>query len=303
MVIFCFQNIEKNSNAIKNISRSGVTFTATKLDNTTFTFTQQDNNTTYANYVGATTAASGTAGLVPAASTANRLKFLRGDATWQVPTNTTYATATTTANGLMSSSDKIKLDKFAIQTAKTSDGYSYDRINFRGSDILTGKRLYIDEAYSKGSAYKGYSLLADGAEKYLAFLEYSSAAGTPTVVGSVSLDTVSVNKGTTGLVSSELSGSNIYYARFGQLVILSGWVQFKTTKTYSAAATIFTGLPAARHINYNVMLVPQSTTVTEFVPCVVNSDGKLNVDATVKVTASVYYDLIGSYFSTSTFTY
>ena len=303
MVIFCFQNIEKNSNAIKNISRSGVTFTATKLDNTTFTFTQQDNNTTYANYVGATTAASGTHGLVPPATAANRLKFLRGDATWQVPTNTTYATATEAANGLMSSSDKTKLNKLTIQGAKTSDGYSYDRINFRGSDIMTGKRLYIDESYSKGSAYKGYSLLADGVEKYLAFLEYSSATGTPTVVGSVSLDTASTNKGTTGLVSSELSTSNIYYARFGQLVILSGWVQFKTTKTYSNATTIFTGFPAARHINYNVMLVPQSTTVTEFVPCVVTSEGKLNVEATVKVTSSVYYDLIGSYFSTSTFTY
>lgn len=35
------------SKAIKSISRSGTTFTATALDGTTFTFTQQDNNTTY----------------------------------------------------------------------------------------------------------------------------------------------------------------------------------------------------------------------------------------------------------------
>lgn len=34
-------------NAIRNITRSGTTFTATKMDGTTFTFTQQDNNTTY----------------------------------------------------------------------------------------------------------------------------------------------------------------------------------------------------------------------------------------------------------------
>lgn len=33
--------------AIKNITRNGTTFTATRCDNTTFTFTQQDNNTTY----------------------------------------------------------------------------------------------------------------------------------------------------------------------------------------------------------------------------------------------------------------
>lgn len=35
------------SDAIKNITRSGTTFTATRADDTTFTFTQQDNNTTY----------------------------------------------------------------------------------------------------------------------------------------------------------------------------------------------------------------------------------------------------------------
>lgn len=35
------------SKAIKSITRSGTTFTATSLDGTTFTFNQQDNNTTY----------------------------------------------------------------------------------------------------------------------------------------------------------------------------------------------------------------------------------------------------------------
>lgn len=42
-------NVENydQSKAIKSITRSGTTFTATALDGTTFTFTQQDNNTTY----------------------------------------------------------------------------------------------------------------------------------------------------------------------------------------------------------------------------------------------------------------
>lgn len=53
--------------AIKNITRSGTTFTATALDGTTTTFTQQD-------------------------------------------TNTTYPLASSSSNGLMSSSDKKKLD-------------------------------------------------------------------------------------------------------------------------------------------------------------------------------------------------
>lgn len=43
-------------NAVKNITRSGTTFTATKNNGGTFTFTQQDNNTTYSN---ATTSTAG----------------------------------------------------------------------------------------------------------------------------------------------------------------------------------------------------------------------------------------------------
>ena len=107
-----------NSSAIKNITRSGTTFTATRLNNGTFTFTQQDNNTTYANYKGATTAAAGTAGLVPAASTANRLKFLRGDGGWQVPTDTNtwrgiqnVLTSTSTTDSLSANMGKTLYDK------------------------------------------------------------------------------------------------------------------------------------------------------------------------------------------------
>lgn len=62
------------SEAIKNISRSGTTFTATRADGTTFTFTQQD-------------------------------------------TNTTYALATTSSNGLMSASDKARLDNISYTIA------------------------------------------------------------------------------------------------------------------------------------------------------------------------------------------
>lgn len=53
-------NLDQSS-AIKNITRSGTTFAATRLDGTTFTFTQQDNNTTYSN------ATSSAAGLMSAA--------------------------------------------------------------------------------------------------------------------------------------------------------------------------------------------------------------------------------------------
>ena len=67
-------------------------------------------NTTYSNMTGATSSAAGTAGLVPAPAAGKNDQFLRGDGSWAVPPNTTYSPATSSANGLMSASDKAKLD-------------------------------------------------------------------------------------------------------------------------------------------------------------------------------------------------
>ena len=118
-----------NSNAIKSITRSGVTFTATKLDGTSSTFTQQDTNTTYAAYVGATTEASGTAGLVPAATTWSRLRFLRGDGTWNLPNNYTGATASASGTaGLVPAATSGNQTKFlrADATWQTPTNTTYD---------------------------------------------------------------------------------------------------------------------------------------------------------------------------------
>lgn len=61
----------------------------------------KDTNTTYANMKAATASAAGAAGLVPAPAAGKQASFLRGDGTWNVPTNTTYGLASTTANGLL----------------------------------------------------------------------------------------------------------------------------------------------------------------------------------------------------------
>lgn len=60
-----------------------------------------DTNTTYTNMGAASASASGKAGLVPAPAAGAQAKYLRGDGTWVVPTNTTYGLASTTANGLL----------------------------------------------------------------------------------------------------------------------------------------------------------------------------------------------------------
>ena len=77
------------------------------------TISATDTNTTYDVMEGATSEANGQSGLVPAPTQGQQTRFLRGDGTWQVPTNTTYTNATQSKDGLMSSEDKTKLDGIA----------------------------------------------------------------------------------------------------------------------------------------------------------------------------------------------
>ena len=79
-----------------------------------------DNNTTYSDMKGATASAAGTHGLVPAPAAGTQGKYLRGDGTWQTPPNTTYSSATQSANGLMSSADKVKLDGISTGADKAA---------------------------------------------------------------------------------------------------------------------------------------------------------------------------------------
>lgn len=58
----------------------------------------------------ATASTAGKSGLVPVPIAGAQAKYLRGDGSWQTPPNTTYSTATQSANGLMSSADKKRLD-------------------------------------------------------------------------------------------------------------------------------------------------------------------------------------------------
>lgn len=77
-----------------------------------------DKDTTYAAMAAATALAAGKAGLVPAPAAGAQAKYLRGDGTWQTPTNTTYGVATQKANGLLSAADKKKMDGIAANATK-----------------------------------------------------------------------------------------------------------------------------------------------------------------------------------------
>lgn len=78
-------------------------------------------DTTYTAFKGATASAAGGAGLVPAPAAGKNTSFLRGDGTWVIPEGTTYSVATQSQNGLMSATDKKKLDGLTEMTADDLD--------------------------------------------------------------------------------------------------------------------------------------------------------------------------------------
>ena len=87
---------------VTGLSVNGRTITFTRGNGTSGTIQTQDTNTTYSTFKGATSSAAGGTGLVPAPTTGQQTRFLRGDGTWQTPPNTTYSTfkaATASAAG------------------------------------------------------------------------------------------------------------------------------------------------------------------------------------------------------------
>ena len=83
-------------NTTYTLTKYGSTITLTGSDGSKTSVS--DNNTTYSNMTGATASAAGKAGLVPAPAAGAQAKYLRGDGTWQTPTNTVYTHPTTSGN-------------------------------------------------------------------------------------------------------------------------------------------------------------------------------------------------------------
>lgn len=129
------------TNAVTNITRSGLTFTATRADGTTFTFDQQDNNTWQANTKDAN-------GYVSAGSGhANQVWKTDADGVpaWRKDANTTYGVATASANGLMPATDKVIVNQLGTyyswsQTKSVSDSWVYiasRQLPIKGTYILS----------------------------------------------------------------------------------------------------------------------------------------------------------------------
>jgi hypothetical protein len=108
------------------ISGDNITLTPNKSGKS-FTITAKD--TTYEDMVGASVTDGGKSGLVPAPTSGDINLYLRGDGKWAKPTDTTYNNATQETSGLMSASDKTKLDGIEDGSEVNQNAFSIIKVD------------------------------------------------------------------------------------------------------------------------------------------------------------------------------
>lgn len=190
-----------------------------------------DTNTTYTNMGAATASVAGKAGLVPAPAAGKQASFLRGDGTWVVPTNTTYAKANTTTLGLVmigytenGKNYPVELDssgKMYVNVPWTDTNTTYGVVGANGSTGLVKNGSTVTSA-------SGYTAcpIVDGIPYY---------KDTNTTYANMKAATASV-AGAAGLVPAPAAGKQTSFLRGD-----GTWV-VPTNTTYGLASTTANGL-------------------------------------------------------------
>lgn len=190
-----------------------------------------DTNTTYTNMGAASASAAGKAGLVPAPAAGAQASFLRGDGTWVVPTNTTYAKANTTTLGLVmigySENGKnypVELDssgKMYVNVPWTDTNTTYGVVGANGSTglVKNGSTVTSASGYTACPIVGGIPYYKDTNTTYANMKAATASAA-----------------GAAGLVPAPAAGKQASFLRGD-----GTWV-VPTNTTYGLASTTANGL-------------------------------------------------------------
>lgn len=190
-----------------------------------------DTNTTYSNMGAATSSAAGKAGLVPAPAAGKQASFLRGDGTWVVPTNTTYAKADTSTLGLVmigyaenGKNYPVELDssgKMYVNVPWTDTNTTYGVVGANGSTglVKNGSTVTSASGYTACPIVSGVPYYKDTNTTY-ANMEAATASAA----------------GAAGLVPAPAAGEQTSFLRGD-----GTWV-VPTNTTYGLASTSANGL-------------------------------------------------------------
>nr|DAV14286.1 MAG TPA: Dec protein, OB-Fold, Decoration, VIRAL PROTEIN [Caudoviricetes sp.] len=190
-----------------------------------------DTNTTYSNMGAATSSTAGKAGLVPAPAAGKQASFLRGDGTWVVPTNTTYAKANTSTLGLVmigyaenGKNYPVELDssgKMYVNVPWTDTNTTYGVVGANGSTglVKNGSTVTSASGYTACPIVGGVPYYKDTNTTY-ANMEAATASAA----------------GAAGLVPAPAAGKQTSFLRGD-----GTWV-VPTNTTYGLASTSANGL-------------------------------------------------------------
>lgn len=190
-----------------------------------------DTNTTYSNMGAATSSAAGKAGLVPAPAAGKQASFLRGDGTWVVPTNTTYAKANTSTLGLVmigyaenGKNYPVELDssgKMYVNVPWTDTNTTYGVVGANGSTglVKNGSTVTSASGYTACPIISGVPYYKDTNTTYANMKAATASAA-----------------GAAGLVPAPAAGKQTSFLRGD-----GTWV-VPTNTTYGLASTTANGL-------------------------------------------------------------
>nr|UVX50944.1 MAG: hypothetical protein [Bacteriophage sp.] len=190
-----------------------------------------DTNTTYSNMGAATSSAAGKAGLVPAPAAGKQASFLRGDGTWVVPTNTTYAKANTSTLGLVmigyaenGKNYPVELDssgKMYVNVPWTDTNTTYGVVGANGSTglVKNGSTVTSASGYTACPIVSGVPYYKDTNTTYANMKAATASAA-----------------GAAGLVPAPAAGKQASFLRGD-----GTWV-VPTNTTYGLASTTANGL-------------------------------------------------------------
>ena len=190
-----------------------------------------DTNTTYSNMGAATSSAAGKAGLVPAPAAGKQASFLRGDGTWVVPTNTTYAKADTSTLGLVmigyaenGKNYPVELDgsgKMYVNVPWTDTNTTYGVVGANGSTglVKNGSTVTSASGYTACPIVSGVPYYKDTNTTYANMKAATASAA-----------------GAAGLVPAPAAGKQASFLRGD-----GTWV-VPTNTTYGLASTTANGL-------------------------------------------------------------
>lgn len=190
-----------------------------------------DTNTTYSNMGAATSSTAGKAGLVPAPAAGKQASFLRGDGTWVVPTNTTYAKADTSTLGLVmigyaenGKNYPVELDgsgKMYVNVPWTDTNTTYGVVGANGSTglVKNGSTVTSASGYTACPIVSGVPYYKDTNTTYANMKAATASAA-----------------GAAGLVPAPAAGKQTSFLRGD-----GTWV-VPTNTTYGLASTTANGL-------------------------------------------------------------